>query len=124
MIAWFLTIWSWFSKLSWVAKVVSFFPTIKQYWTFIVIGILVIYISILHFMLLQEENKYLTCRNSIENIEAKLNEAKIIADTKKEYVEKIIEKEVIKYQDKVKYIKEIQIENSCNSTFEYLRANF
>ncbi|MDR0666283.1 MAG: hypothetical protein LBF71_02615, partial [Campylobacteraceae bacterium] len=101
MIAWFLTVWAWFSKLSWVAKVVSFLPAVKQFWHFIVIGILVVYIGILHFLLLLEENRYLKCKESysgvLQSIESAQKEAKTNAKSAAELIEKNSEKnEVVK----------------------------
>ncbi|MDR2099269.1 MAG: hypothetical protein LBP40_00385 [Campylobacteraceae bacterium] len=64
MIAWILSLWTWFSKLSWVAKIVSFIPLIKQYWQFIVIVGLVVYIGILKIENIVVENKYLKCENT------------------------------------------------------------
>jgi cytochrome c biogenesis protein CcdA len=92
MIAWFLMIWSWFTKLSWIAKIISFFPTVKQYWKLIVIGLLVVYIGILHFLLVLEENKYLKCKNEYSTILQAINSGQKEAETNAKSASELIKK--------------------------------
>jgi hypothetical protein len=90
MITWILSIWSWISKLSLVVKVVSFIPIIKQYWTFIVIGVLIIWITVLKFQNLGLENKYLKYQNEITAILAEHNKSIAIAKEKESAAAKVI----------------------------------
>jgi hypothetical protein len=92
MIAWILSLWSWVSKFSWGAKVVSFVPIIKQYRTFIIIGILVIYMGILKFENIKAENRYLKCENEHSTFLQDVQAAQKAAETAAVAAEQIIEK--------------------------------
>jgi ABC-type amino acid transport substrate-binding protein len=81
-----LSAFGWFCKLSWVSKVISWFPSIKQYWYFIVIGGLVIWVGVLKFENLRSENKYLKCQTIISDFQSEQNKTKAVQDTKKEAV--------------------------------------
>ena len=118
MIAWILGLWSWFSKLGWVTKILGFFPVIKQYWQYIVIGILVVFIGILYILLLSVKGTLLECKNAYEISNA-------IQEIKVQYITEYIDKEKVIYKDKIKVIKEYVYDGNkteCENALNVIRS--
>jgi copper chaperone CopZ len=90
VIAWILTLLSWIKNLGWVKKVISLFPSVRQYWTYIVIGLLIIWVGVLKFENLRSENKYLHCQNEINQIVELNKKVKAIQDEKAKSAESLI----------------------------------
>jgi hypothetical protein len=111
MIAWFLSLLGWFSKLSWVVKIVSFMPTIKQYWHFVAIGILIVYIGILKFEIIRAENEYLRLKNEMSVIIVELREAKNSLEIKQNSAVQMIKENTKTAKEKIKIIKKAKNEN-------------
>jgi hypothetical protein len=122
MIAWFLSLLSWFSKLSWVAKIISFVPIIKQYWHFIIIGILIVYVGILKFEIIRAENEYLKLKNEMSVIVTELKEAKNTLEIKQNSAVQTIKENTKAAKEKIETVKRVKNENI--SAIDTLRSHF
>lgn len=119
-----VSVMAFLAKIPFLSKIL---PLFKKFWSVAIIIILVFYIIMLKFSLMIANNKYQKCENNIDKIVQEFKQSKEKQDIKIEYVDRIIEKEVIKYKDKIKYVKEyVKDENKsdCDNALFILRDNF
>jgi hypothetical protein len=115
-----LSLWAWFSKLGCVVKVVSWFPAVRQYWAFILIGVLVVWVGVLKYENLSAQNRYLKCQNALTTSSAAQNETKVAMDTKREAAAVIVQKNREILKQELKSVKKEESESDIDFLRRYL----